>query len=85
MAVVNKVNEGRPNVVDEIKNGEIQLVINTSALGIHEVGAAYELRRTTLMQNICYFTTIAAAKAGSQAISTLKRTPIETHCLQGRV
>ena len=41
---VNKVNEGRPHIVDHIKNGEIQLVVNTSALGVHEVGAAYELR-----------------------------------------
>jgi carbamoyl-phosphate synthase large subunit len=84
IAVVNKVNEGRPHVVDLIKNGDIQLVINTSALGVHEVGAAYELRRTTLMRNLCYFTTIAAARAGTQAISEMKRIPIGTHCLQER-
>ncbi len=82
--VTNKVNEGRPHVVDEIKNGDIQLVINTSALGVHEVGAAYELRRTTVMRHLCYFTTIAAARAGVQAISELKRIPISTHCLQER-
>ncbi len=82
--VTNKVNEGRPHVVDEIKNGDIQLVINTSALGVHEVGAAYELRRTTVMRNLCYFTTVAAARAGVQAISELKRIPIATHCLQER-
>lgn len=84
IASVNKVNEGRPHVVDLIKNGEIQLVINTSALGVHEVGAAYELRRTTLMRNLCYFTTLSAARAGSQAISEMKRVPIGTHCLQER-
>ena len=84
IAVVNKVNEGRPHVVDQIKNGDIQLVINTSALGVHEVGAAYELRRTTLMRNLCYYTTIAAARAGTQAISEMKRIPIGTHCLQER-
>jgi carbamoyl-phosphate synthase large subunit len=82
--VTNKVNEGRPHVVDLIKNGEIQLVINTSALGVHEVGAAYELRRMTLMRNLSYFTTIAAARAGVQAISELKRVPLSTHCLQER-
>ncbi len=81
---VNKVNEGRPHVVDVLKNGEIQLVINTSALGIHEVGAAYELRRTTLMRNLCYFTTVAAARAGTSAISEMKRIPVVTHCLQER-
>jgi carbamoyl-phosphate synthase large subunit len=82
--VVNKVNEGRPHVVDLIKNGEVQLVINTSALGVHEVGAAYELRRTTLMRNLCYFTTIAAARAGVHAILELKRIPIRTQSLQER-
>lgn len=84
ITMVNKVNEGRPHVVDHIKNGEIQLVINTSALGVHEVGAAYELRRATLMRNLCYFTTIAAAKAGVQAISEMRNIQIETHCLQER-
>lgn len=83
--MVNKVNEGRPHIVDHLKNDEVHLVINTSALGVHEVGAAYELRRTTLMRNLCYFTTLAAAKAGVQAISELKRVPIRTHCLQERV
>ena len=85
IAVVNKVNEGRPHVVDKIKNDEIQLVINTSALGVHEVGAAYELRRATLMRNLCYFTTIASARAGAQAIMEYKRMSLETHCLQERV
>jgi len=82
--VTNKVNEGRPHVVDLIRNGDIQLVINTSALGVHEVGAAYELRRMTLMRNLSYFTTIAAAKAGVQAISEMKQVPLSTHCLQER-
>jgi carbamoyl-phosphate synthase large subunit len=84
ITTVNKVNEGRPNIVDHIKNGEVQLVINTSALGVSEVGAAYELRRATLMRNLCYFTTIAAARAGVSAIGELMRVPIETHCLQER-
>jgi carbamoyl-phosphate synthase large subunit len=79
---VNKVNEGRPHIVDRIKNGQVQLVINTSALGVHEVGAAYELRRTTLMRNLCYFTTMSAARAGVQALAEMKQIPIETHCLQ---
>ncbi|NBX92146.1 MAG: carbamoyl-phosphate synthase large subunit [Proteobacteria bacterium] len=81
---VNKVNEGRPHIVDHIKNGEISLVVNTSALGVHEVGAAYELRRNTLMRNLCYFTTVAAARAGVQAIAEHKRVPLSTHCLQER-
>jgi len=81
---VNKVNEGRPHIVDHIKNGDVQLVINTSALGVHEIGAAYELRRNTLMRNLCYFTTVAAAKAGVQAILEHKKVSASTHCLQER-
>jgi carbamoyl-phosphate synthase large subunit len=84
VSTVNKVNEGRPHVVDHIKNGEIHLVVNTSALGVHEVGAAYELRRATLMRNLCYFTTIASARAGVQAISEMKKINLGTHCLQER-
>ncbi|MCB9254377.1 MAG: carbamoyl-phosphate synthase large subunit [Bdellovibrionaceae bacterium] len=82
--IVNKVDEGRPHVVDMIKNGDIQLVINTSTLGIHEVGAAYELRRNTLMRNLCYFTTIPAARAGTRAIAQMRQTPVSTMCLQER-
>ena len=70
--------------MDHIKNGEVNLVINTSALGVHEVGAAYELRRATLMRNLCYFTTLAAARAGVFAISEMKRVPVATHCMQER-
>lgn len=81
---VNKVNEGRPHIVDLIKNGDVNLVINTSALGVHEVGAAYELRKTTVAQNIAYFTTITAATAGVAAIAEIRKVPIRVHCLQER-
>ncbi len=80
--LVNKVDEGRPHVVDMIKNKDVQLVINTSTLGVHEVGAAYELRRNTLMRNLCYFTTIPAARAGTRAIAEMKHTAIHTQALQ---
>ena len=85
VTVVNKVNEGRPHVVDRIKNDAIQIVINTSALGVHEVGAAYELRRATLMRNLCYFTTLASARAGVQALAEFRRAQLDTHCLQERL
>ncbi len=84
VVLVNKVDEGRPHVVDMIKNKDIQIVINTSTLGVHEVGAAYELRRNTLMRNICYFTTIPAARAGTRAIAKMKHTAVDTQALQSR-
>lgn len=82
--VINKVNEGRPHVVDMIKNGEIHLVINTSALGVHDDGSAYELRKNTIGHNLCYFTTIASAKAAVNAISEMVKISIGTHSLQER-
>lgn len=49
--VVNKVYEGRPNVIDHIKNGDIQLVINTSS-GKRTKEDSSELRRTTVMYGL---------------------------------
>lgn len=69
---VLKVWEGRPNVVDSIKNGKIQLVINTS-LGKKTHSDSYEIRRTTLVYNIPYTTTIACAGAMAEAIGELQR------------
>ncbi|MFA4915643.1 MAG: carbamoyl-phosphate synthase large subunit [Syntrophales bacterium] len=66
-----KVSEGRPNVVDHIKNGDIQLVINTS-MGRRSSLDAYYIRRGALTYNILYTTTIAGAKALSEAIMALR-------------
>ncbi|MDZ4164246.1 MAG: carbamoyl-phosphate synthase large subunit [Smithellaceae bacterium] len=69
--VIRKVSEGRPNVVDCIKNGEIHLVINTS-LGRRSSQDAYEIRRGALTYNVSYCTTLAGAKATCEAISALR-------------
>jgi carbamoyl-phosphate synthase large subunit len=66
-SVVNKVNEGTPHVVDAITSGTVAIVINTT-LGAREVRDSYSLRRQTLLANIPYFTTIAAALAVCDAI-----------------
>ena len=68
---VFKLKEGRPHVVDRIKNGDVQLVINTS-LGKKTSSDAYEIRRTTLAYNIPYTTTIAGAKALAEAVTSSK-------------
>ncbi|WP_045211580.1 carbamoyl-phosphate synthase large subunit [Desulfonatronovibrio magnus] len=60
--VVNKVFEGRPNVIDSIKNKEISLVINTSS-GKKTVSDSSSLRQAAVLYRIPYTTTIAAAKA----------------------
>ena len=65
--VINKVNEGTPHVVDELRSGKVAIVINTT-MGAKEVRDSFSLRRQTLLQNIPYFTTIAAAVAACDAI-----------------
>ncbi|NLI80770.1 MAG: carbamoyl-phosphate synthase large subunit [Deltaproteobacteria bacterium] len=69
---VFKLKEGRPHVLDRIKNGDIQLVINTS-LGKKTYSDSYEIRRTTLVYNIPYTTTIAGAKAMAEAVGELQK------------
>ena len=68
---VFKLREGRPHVVDRIKNGDVQLVINTSQ-GKKTSSDAYEIRRTTLSYNVPYTTTIAGAKALAEAVAELQ-------------
>jgi carbamoyl-phosphate synthase large subunit len=67
VTTVKKVNEGSPHVVDVIRGGAIAIVVNTT-LGAKEVRDSYALRRQTLLANIAYFTTIAAALAACDAL-----------------
>jgi carbamoyl-phosphate synthase large subunit len=68
---VNKVMEGRPHIVDAMKNGDIQLVFNTSE-GSASIRDSFDLRRTALMNKIPYFTTTAGARAAVRAIEALR-------------
>jgi carbamoyl-phosphate synthase large subunit len=68
--IIHKVSEGRPNVVDHIKNGDIQMVINTS-VGRKSSRDAYHVRRGALTYNILYTTTLAGAKALSEATKAI--------------
>ena len=69
-AIIYKVSEGRPHVVDYIKNGDIQMVINTS-VGRKSSRDAYHIRRGALTYNILYTTTLAGAKALSEAVKAI--------------
>ena len=68
---VHKISEGRPNVEDSLKNGDIDLVINTSDSKSSKEDAK-KIRQSVLANNVAYFTTLAAAKAAAQAIKELK-------------
>jgi carbamoyl-phosphate synthase large subunit len=78
---INKVMEGRPDVVDAMKNGDIQLVINTTE-GAQSLRDSYDIRRTALMQNIPYYTTLAGARAAVQAIAAARSGALTVRPLQ---
>ena len=66
---VNKVLEGRPHVVDMLKNDEIDMIVNTTE-GARAITDSYAIRRAALQYRIPYFTTVAGARALVEAIRT---------------
>ncbi|MCX5827375.1 MAG: carbamoyl-phosphate synthase large subunit [Deltaproteobacteria bacterium] len=78
---INKLSEGRPHVLDYIKNGDIQLMINTS-VGRKSSYDGYNIRRGALIYNVPYTTTLAGAKALSEAIAALKKQDWQVAALQ---
>ncbi|MDB5863805.1 MAG: carbamoyl-phosphate synthase, large subunit, partial [Betaproteobacteria bacterium] len=65
---VNKVAEGRPHIVDMIKNGEIALIVNTVEDRRAAIRDSYSIRRAALQQRVSLFTTLAGARAGCTGI-----------------
>ncbi|MEM6839265.1 MAG: carbamoyl-phosphate synthase large subunit [Cyanobacteria bacterium P01_C01_bin.120] len=78
---VLKVHEGRPHIVDQIKNGQIQLIINTP-LGDRAQQDDHEIRRTALAYKVPTITTIAAARATAAAIRSLQTETLTVKALQ---
>jgi carbamoyl-phosphate synthase large subunit len=81
VARVNKVLEGRPHIVDAMKNGEVQLVFNTTE-GAQAMADSFSLRQTALLGNMPYYTTVAGAKAAVEAIAALRSGSLEVAPLQ---
>ncbi len=80
---INKVLEGRPHIVDAIKNGDIQLVFNTTE-GVQALDDSRSLRQTALLNKIPYYTTLAGAIAATKAIEaygsgTFEVTPLQSY------
>ncbi|MBR1592202.1 MAG: carbamoyl-phosphate synthase large subunit [Ruminococcus sp.] len=67
-----KIYEGRPNIADEIANGEIQLIINTPAGKTSVYDDSY-IRKAAIKHRVPYITTMAAAKASAEGIKALKK------------
>ncbi|MGE5538156.1 MAG: carbamoyl-phosphate synthase large subunit [Gemmatimonas sp.] len=78
---VNKVLEGRPHVVDEMKNGNVQLVFNTTD-GVQAISDSFSLRRAALTLKIPYYTTLAGALAAVEGIRAMKSGSLEVAPLQ---
>jgi len=78
---VNKVLEGRPHIVDLMKDGKVQLVFNTVD-GASALTDSFALRRTALMYKIAYYTTVAGAKASVEGIAALRAGALDVAPLQ---
>lgn len=76
---VHKVGEGRPHVVDLIKNDQIALIVNTTE-GKQAIADSFSIRREALMHKVSYTTTLAAARATCQALRELDNSSV--NCLQ---
>ncbi|NKB46533.1 MAG: carbamoyl-phosphate synthase large subunit [Legionellales bacterium] len=76
---VNKVVEGRPHVVDMIKNDEIDFIVNTTE-GKQAIADSFTIRQSALQQKVCYTTTLSGAKAACLAMKYEDRSTV--YCLQ---
>jgi carbamoyl-phosphate synthase large subunit len=76
-----KVQEGRPNCLDLIKNGEVQLIINTPA-GKSPRADEMKIRTAAVAHRISIMTTLASAKAAALGIKTLRDRGLKVHALQ---
>jgi carbamoyl-phosphate synthase large subunit len=79
--VVNKVLEGRPHIVDAIKNNEICMVVNTTQ-GAQAVADSFSIRRNTLVNNIAYYTTTSGARAAVDGIIAMRHKELDVKPIQ---
>ena len=78
---IMKVAEGRPHVVDAIKNGRVQLVFNTTE-GATALADSRSLRRAALLHKVPYYTTLSGAVAAAQGIKAYLGGDLEVRALQ---
>jgi len=78
---VNKISQGRPHILDKLKDGQVQWIINTSS-GTRTTEDSYSIRRAALDYHIPYTTTITGASSMAQAIATLAKQEITVKTVQ---
>ena len=81
VTAINKVKEGRPHCVDAIKSNEIAMVFNTT-FGAESVADSYSIRRSALMNNVAYYTTVAGMAAAVDGILAMRRETLDVTPLQ---
>ncbi len=70
--IINKVTEGRPHIVDMIKNGEINLIINTVNNQRNAIRDSYSIRHAALQARVTYYTTLAGARAACMGMTNMQ-------------
>ena len=78
---VNKIYEGRPNIVDSLKNGDMALVINTTD-GRQTIADSQTIRTAAIAENVPYCTTAAAAQVIARVLNARSAAPLEVRSLQ---
>ncbi|MEM5585302.1 MULTISPECIES: carbamoyl-phosphate synthase large subunit [unclassified Roseibium] len=78
---INKVLEGRPHIVDAIKNGDVQLVFNTTE-GAQAISDSRSMRRAALLNKVPFYTTLAGSVAAAKGIAAHKAGSLEVRPLQ---
>ncbi len=79
---INKVYEGQPHIVDALINGDVQMLINTTAGGAQMLHDSLSLRRTALMRGLPNYTTIPGARAAIEAIAALQTGSLDVAPIQ---
>ncbi|HSD53302.1 MAG TPA: carbamoyl-phosphate synthase large subunit [Burkholderiales bacterium] len=86
VAIVNKVTEGRPHIVDLLKNGQIALIINTVEASRNAIADSRSIRTTAVQSRIPFFTTVAGARAACVGLRHLQSlTPYDLQGLHRRL
>jgi carbamoyl-phosphate synthase large subunit len=75
--VVNKVQEGRPHIVDMLKNHEVDFIVNTTE-GKQAIADSFMIRRTALQNKVCYTTTMAGGRASVEALRHGEETSVQS-------
>ena len=78
---INKVSEGRPHLVDAIKDGLVHIIFNTTE-GEQSIEESFSLRRAALSAHIPYYTTIAGSKAATEAIISINKDELTVKSIQ---